>query len=181
MSGIAIGLGAAGLALQVYGMQQQQQASSNAAAVDTATAAFNAKLDIENAQQIDLNTQENIDTMRTDEKTYLSREAAGYASAGVLATSGSALHAQITNVGRFTKQIQQEYANSQVKQQNLYEAAKVGIAEGNAQAGADQISGTIALLNGSSKLASTAYSDYRSGVFSGVGSAPTTTDEGGLF
>lgn len=168
MSGIALGLGAASLALTAYGMVQQKDAADSAAQVDNATAAFNAKLDAENAQQINLDSLQNIDTMRQDESTYISREEAGYASAGVLATSGSPLHAQITNVGRFTQAIQQQYADAQIKQNNLYEAAKVGVAEGGAQASADQIGGSIALLNGSSRLVGQAYTDYRSGVFSGT-------------
>lgn len=164
MSGIALGLGAASLALTAYGAYEQKQAADSAAQVDTATAAYNGKIDAENAQQIDLDTLQNIDTLRQDEGQYVSREAAGYASAGVLATSGSALHAQITNVGRFTQKIQQQYADSQIQQNNLYTAAKVGIAEGAAQSSADQIGGSIALLNGASKIAGTAYSDYESGV-----------------
>jgi hypothetical protein len=63
MSGIAIVAGAS-LALTAYGALQANKADQTAASVDNATAAFNAKVDTENAQQIDLDTLQNIDTER---------------------------------------------------------------------------------------------------------------------
>ena len=171
MSGIAIVAGAS-LALTAYGALQANKADQTAASVDNATAAFNAKVDTENAQQIDLDTLQNIDTERQDEATYLSREAAGYAASGVLATTGSALRSQITNVGRMTQKIQQQYRDSQIQQQNLYEAAKVGIAEGAAGASADSAAGTLALLQGGSQVVGQAFGDFNKGMFSGLGSTP---------
>jgi hypothetical protein len=180
MSGIAIGLGVASLAVTAYGAIQSDKAANTAATVDTATAAFNARIDQENAQQIDLDTLQNIDTERKADATYLSRESAGYASSGVLATTGSALRAQITNVGRFAQQQAQQYQDSQIKQQNLYEAAKVGIAEGSAAASADTSAGTLALLQGGAQVVGQAFGDYNKGLFSGLGGSGggTTQIEG---
>ncbi len=169
MSGIAIGVAAFSIGATAYGAIQSNKADQNAAAVDTATAQFNARVDYENAEQIDLNTQQNIDTERQSDATYLSREAAGYAASGVLATTGSALRSQITNVGRMTQRIQQEYQQSQIQQNNLYEAAKVGVAEGNAQASADSAAGTLALIDGGASIAGQAFGDYYK-----IGSAPST-------
>lgn len=165
MSGILIGLGAVAIGGAAFSAIESSKAANTAASVDTATAAFNAKVDDANAQQIDLDTLNNIDTLRQDEGTYISREAAGYASAGVLATTGSALHSQITNVGRFTQKIQQQYQNSQLEQENLYVQAKEGIAEGAAQSNADQITGQIALINGAKGIATSAIGDYEQGIF----------------
>jgi hypothetical protein len=167
MSGVAIGLTAVSIGLTAYGAVESSQADKNAAAVDNATAAFNANIDIENAQQLDLDTQQNIDTERQADATYLSREAAGYAASGVLATTGSALRAQITNVGRMTQQIQQQYQNSQIQQQQYYEAAKAGIAEGAAQASADNSAATLALIQGGAQVVGQAYGAYNKGLFSG--------------
>ena len=153
---VATGVGA-------YG---QYQASKNAAAVDQATAQYNAKYDTAMAQQLDLDTQQNIRTERQNDAVYLSKQEASYAAAGVLATSGSALHAQITNAGRFEQQIQQEWVNSQQKQQAYYSQAAVGIAEGQARAEADRMSGSIALINGAAKIAGLTAAAIDSGAFS---------------
>ena len=168
MSGVAIGMGVAAVAsigLSAYGAIESKKAADTAASVDNATAQFNARIDQENATQLDLDTLQNIDTERKADATYLSREAAGYAASGVLGTTGSALRAQLTNVGRFTQQIQQQYQQSQLKQQSLYEAAQVGIAEGGAQASADTAAGTLALIQGGSQIAGMAFKDFEGGVF----------------
>jgi hypothetical protein len=180
MSGIAIVAGI-GVGLTAYGAIESSKASNTAASVDNATAAFNAKIDQENAQQIDLDTQQNLDTERMADATYLSREAAGYAASGVLATTGSALRAQITNVGRMTQQIQQQYLDSQIKQQNLYEAAQVGIAEGSASASADSSAATLALIQGGAQIAGQAFGDYNRGAFSGIGGGGGGGAPGGTY
>jgi hypothetical protein len=156
----------AGTALAAYGAVEQKRSSDAAARVDTATANYNARADMAMAQQLDLDTQENVRTERQDNAVYLSRQAASYASAGVLATTGSPLHAQITNAGRMEQQIQQQWVNSQQKQQELASRAKVGILEGAAQASADRASGSIALINGGAHLAGAAFQGYESGIFS---------------
>lgn len=165
MSFFAIGTAVVAVGATVYGAVEANSADQNAADVDNATAAYNNKYDTAIAQQLDLDTLQNVDTERQDDAVYLSRQAASYASAGVLATSGSPLHAQITNAGRFEQQIQQKYVNSQQQQQMYYSQGKVGIAAGAAQADADRQSGTLALVNGGAKIAGMGYQDYKSGVF----------------
>jgi hypothetical protein len=136
-------------------------AGKQAAAVDEQTAQYNAKYDQAVAQQLQLDTLQNISNERQNDAVYLSKQAAGYASSGVLATSGSALHAQITNAGRFEQQIQQQYVNSQQKQAEYYSQASVGLLEGQAQAQADRLKGTIALINGATNAIGTGYSNYQ--------------------
>lgn len=167
MAGVAIGLAAVSIGATAYGAIESSKAANQAAQVDTATAAFNARFDTSVAQQLDLDTLQNIDTMRQDEDIYVSRERASYAAAGVIATTGSALHAQITNVGRFTQKIQQAYVDSQLKQQSLYTQAKEGVAIGAAQASSDSLKGTLSLIDGAASIAGTGFNDYEKGIFSG--------------
>ncbi len=163
---LTAGLAGAALEATAYGSYKQKKAADSAAQVDTATAAYNAKYDETMAAQLDLDTRQNILTQQAEDKVYLSRQEASYAAAGVLANTGSALDAQITNAGRFEQKIQQEWVNSNQKQQQYAAAAHVGILEGNARASADRMSGSIALINGGAKVLSLANQDYQSGVFS---------------
>jgi hypothetical protein len=158
-SAVATGVGA-------YG---QYKASRQAAAVDMATANYNANVDKAQAAQLDKNTLENIRMERQGNEEYLSHQAASYASAGVLATSGSALESQITNAGLLEQKIQQQYVDSQQRQQQYYAQAAVGLAEGQAQAQADKLAGNLALINGGAKIAGTLFAAGESGAFSGLG------------
>lgn len=167
-------LAVAAIGATAYGAYEQNRAAKKAAAVDTATATYNAKYDQTLAAQLDLDTQQNIRVERVEDATYLSREAASYASAGVLANTGSAMDAQILNAGRMEQKIQQQWVNSNQQQQKYYAAANVGVLEGQARASADRMSGNLALINGGVKIASQAYGDYRSGVFSGFGGSSSS-------
>lgn len=160
---IAIGVS---VGTTAYGAYRQNKAAKSAAQVDTATADYNAKLDESMAAQLDLDTQQNIRTERADDAAYLSRQAASYASAGVLSNTGSALDAQIMNAGRLEQRIQQQWVDSQQQQQKYYSAAAVGRLEGDAKATSDRALGTLALVNGGSKILSTLYGGYQSGAIS---------------
>lgn len=172
---VAIGVAGAALETTAYSTIEQKKAAGQAAGVDQATADYNARYDESMAQQLDLDTIQNERTERQNDSVYLSREAASYAAAGVLATTGSPLAAQITNAGRFEQQIQQSYVNSQQKQQQYASAATVGRLEGAARADADRMSGTIALINGGAKMAGQLFGDYNSGVFDVSAGAGTQT------
>lgn len=165
-AGVVVAGTAASVGFTAYSALAQNKAARNAARVEEATADFNARADLAAAQQLDLDTQQNIRTAREENAVYLSRQAASYAAAGVLATSGSPLHAQITNAGKMEQQIQQAWANSNQKQQQYAAAAKIGRLEGAARADADRAQGTIALINGGAKIAGQLYGAYDSGVFS---------------
>jgi len=163
----AIFAGASAVATGV-GAYEQYKGSKQAAAVDTATANYNANVDRAQAKQLDANTLENIRMERQGNEEYLSRQATSYANAGVLATSGSALHSMITNAGLLEQKIQQQYVDSQQKQQQYYAQAAIGVAEGQAQAESDKLAGSLALINGGAKIAGTLYSAQQSGAFSGL-------------
>ena len=168
---IAVGVSVAATA---YGAYEQKKSSDRAAQVDTATADYNARADLAASHQLDLNTIQNVKTARAEGDIYLSRQAASYASGGILATSGSPLHAQIMNAGKLQQQIQQQWIDSQQKQQQYGAAAQVGRLEGAARAKADRASGTLALINGGAKMASMAFQSYESGVFNGSDGATVT-------
>lgn len=158
-------VGAAG-----YAAYAQNKAAHKAAGVDQATADYNANFDMAQAKQLELDTSQNIKTERKDNASYLSKQATSYASAGVLSNTGSALDAQITNVGRMEQRIQQEWVNTNQKVQAYGSSASVGRLEGAARAEADKAQGTIALINGGASIARSAFGAYNSGVFSGFGS-----------
>ena len=166
----AIGAAVVAVGATAYGAISSKEAADNAASVDNQTAQYNSKYDASLAEQLDYDTQENIRTARENDAVYLSKEATGYASAGVLATSGSALHSMITTAGRFEQQIQQQWVDSQQQQESYYAQGAVGILAGQAQASADRMSGDIALINGVGKIAGMVGGDYESGMFSGIGS-----------
>jgi hypothetical protein len=162
----------------VYSSIQQKKAADTAASIDTSTAAYNAQYDEATAEQLDYDTQHNIQVERQNDQVYLSKEAVSYAAAGVLATSGSALDAQITNVGRMEQQIQQSWVNSQQQQQQIRSQAQKGILYGQDQAAADRMSGTLALVNGGAHLAGMAFNTYNSGTFDfGAGATAPTSDQ----
>ncbi len=172
-TGFVISATAVSAGATVYSSVQQNRAARAAAGVDQATADYNARADIAMARQLDLDTIQNVRTARADDAVYLSRQEASYASAGVLANTGSPLQAQIMNAGRMEQQIQQNYLNSQQKQQQFAASASVGRLEGSARANADRTQGRIALINGGASLARQAFSAYDSGVFSGLGKSKT--------
>jgi len=171
---IFAGASAVATGISAYG---QYKASKNAAAVDMASAQYNANVDKAQAQQLDANTIQNLRMERAENDQYLSRQAATYANAGVLATSGSALDAQITNAGLLEHRIQQAYVDSQQKQQQYYAQAAIGLAEGKAQAEADLARGRMALIDGGAKIAGTLFAAGMGGAFSGLtGAAKTGAD-----
>jgi len=180
---VLIPLAVASVGLSAYAAVQQKRSADNAAQVDTATANYNARYDEAMAEQLDADTLANIRTARQSNAVYLSHQAASYASAGVLATSGSPLDAQITNAGRMEQQIQQRWVNAQSKEASYRSQAEAGVAYGQAQAQSDRITGSIALINGGSKLLQQGYQDYDTGVFkspsAGSSSDPSLQISGG--
>ena len=173
---IFAGASAVATGISAYG---QYKASRSAAAVDEATAQHNAQIDRVQANQLDLDTQQNIRTERQENSVYLSNQAASYAAAGVLSTSASPLHAQIVNAGRMEQKIQQEYVNSQQRQQSLYSQATLSIAEGQARAKADRNAGNLALIVGAAKMAGMAFMAFGGGLggsLSSAGGVPDTAE-----
>ncbi len=158
-------VGAAG-----YSAYAANRASKRAAGVDNAVADYNARQDEALAAQLTLDSEQNIKTQRQENAVYLSKQHVSYAAAGVLATTGSALDAQLTNVGRMEQQIQQTHVDTNQKLQQYASSASVGRLEGQARAYSDRQQGKLALINGGARIASSLFGAYNSGVFAGMGS-----------
>ena len=69
------------------------------------------------------------------------------------------------------QRIQQQYVDSQQKQQQLYSQAAITRAEGMAQAEADRAAGRQALFDGGAKIAGTLCAAGMGGAFGSLGSA----------
>lgn len=165
----------ASLALQGYGMAQQNSAAKQSEQLARDTAQRNANVDITSANQLALDTDQNIRQAREEAAIYTSRQHAAYAASGVLADSGSPLAVQVSTVGKIQQRIQQEYINAGQKEQQMYSAAKAGVAYGDAQAKAINTENTAAQLKGGINLLTTAYGAYKSGTFNSATPASTAT------
>jgi hypothetical protein len=69
------------------------------------------------------------------------------------------------------QRIQQQYVDSQQKQQQLYSQAAITRAEGMAQFQADRAAGKLALIDGGARIAGTLFAAGMGGAFGSLGSA----------
>lgn len=166
----------ASLALQGFGMLQQNSAAQQSEQLARDTAQRNANVDFASADQLRLDADQNIQQARQEAQIYTSRQQTSYAASGVLADSGSPLAVQASTVGKLQQRIQQQFIDAGQKEQQMISAGKAGIAYGDASARATNIQNTAAQLKGGANLLSTAIGDYRSGTFSGDGSTPESTN-----
>lgn len=138
--------------------------AKNQASAAKQVAQYNASLDINQAKQIELDTNFNISQERQQGKAYLSKQAAAYSASGVL-ISGSPLAVMATTAGKLEMNIQNEYIASQRKQAQLYSAAQQGIQVGEMQASGYKMKGMGELLSGGATLAGQYYGGVQKGIF----------------
>lgn len=156
-------------------MTVEQKKAADAAAGNAKTVAgYNAALDKEEANQIDLDTTANVAAMRKDAAAYMSRQTAAYVGAGVMADSGSALAVRAATAGKMEMREQQAWNDSQAKEQHLAAEGAVGVAEGDYQANQDHMEGVAAVMGGAAKVASKLGSAYAGGAFGSAGSSTST-------
>lgn len=165
----------ASLALSAYGQAQQNSAAKTSEQLARDTAQRNANVDFAQADQLKLDTDQNIQQDRQEAAIYTSHQQTAYASSGVLADSGSPLAVQVSTVGKLQQRIQQEYISAGQREQQMVSAGQAGIAYGDASARATNIENTAAQLKGGINMLSTAYGDYKSGMFSGSGTPATAS------
>ena len=158
----------ASVAMQGASMIEQNQASKQAQGLNNAVAQHNAAVDMANAKQLDLDTVANVRAERAEDKVYLSRQASAYASSGVL-TSGSPLSVMATTAGRLEQRVQQQWVNSNRKQEQMASDAVMGQLYAAAENQGLREQNFASELSGGAKLLSTAAGDYQSGAFSGIG------------
>lgn len=163
---------AASVGSAIYSANLQRRAANDAAANATAVADYNARVDLAEAQQTDLDARANIQAMRKDAAVYMSRQTAAFAAAGIRADSGSPLALRAATAGRLAMREQQAYTNSEAKQRQLGSSAIAGRAAGAAAASGYRGQATAAVLSGAGRVASLLGQGYNAGLFSGTG----TTD-----
>lgn len=165
----------ASVAMQAYSMKKQNDANKQSAQLSKDTAAFNAKVDLAQAKQIEMDSDANTRASRQDAAVYISRQQAAAASSGVL-TSGSVLSTMATTAGRLEQRILQDRVNAGREVAQREQSARMGVLYGDAQASAIKTQNSIAMLKGGSQLLSTAYGAYSSGMFSSAGGISDSRD-----
>ena len=154
----------ASLALSAGSAYMQARAKQQQKQTGLAVANYNAKLDEVQANQLAFDTEENIRGTRRDAATYISRQAAGYAAAGVLNT-GSPLAVMASTAGRAEQSMQQRYTEAAAKEEQIRQAGKMGQFYAEAQ-GAELDTETWAIgINGAANMSRQAMGLYQSGAF----------------
>lgn len=166
--------------LTIAATSQQKRADDSAANTATQVAAYNARLDQSEANQVDADAIENIRSMRRDAEVYMSRQTAAYAASGVRADTGSPLAVRAITASRFEMREQQTWNDAQAREQRLASAGQAGIAEGAAKADQYHMEGVAAVMGGAAKVAGLVYGGYQSGAFDVFKSAGTTNLSAGL-
>lgn len=164
----------ASVALQGYGMYQQNKSAKASANLANDTAEYNARVDLAEAKQIELDTDANVRAARRDASVYTSRQRAAYAASGVLAT-GSALAVQAETAGRIEQGILQERSNSQREVSKRESAAAMGVLYGKQTADAIKRESRLNMLKGGIGILSTVAGAYDSGVFAGTSTRAGST------
>lgn len=159
----AVSVGAQG-----YSMIQQNKASKASAQLAKDSAGYNAKVDLSEAKQTQLDSDANIRAARRDAAVYTSRQQAAYATSGVL-SGGSPLLVEAESAGRMEQSIQQERVNSQREVAKRESAARIGVLYGDAQSSAIKKQNSIDMLKGGVGILQTVAGAYQAGVFSTSG------------
>jgi hypothetical protein len=166
--GVATTATVASVAGQGYSMYETNKAGKQAAGVALSVGQYNARVDENQAKQLELDADANIANARRSAAIYTSRQRAAYASSGVL-SSGSPLAVEATTAGRFEQQIQQMKVNTGQEAAKARAAGSVGILYAQAQADAIRTQTESALVRGGVGILSTVSGAYGSGQFSGLG------------
>ena len=139
---IAEALVAAGSAVEA------KQVSSKQAEAVSQAANYNSKVDVANAQQLQLDADANIQKQRQDDSEYQSDQRAALAASGVLSGTGSPMELQATTAGRQEQDIQTYYTSVQEKESQLYGSAQEGVYEGEEESDIYHLQGAGDIFNG---------------------------------
>lgn len=152
-----------GVAAKGYSMYQADKSAKSSAQLAKDTAGYNARVDLAEAKQIELDAEANTIAARRDAAVYTSRQKAAYASSGVL-HSGSALAVEAETAGRMEQRILQEriYAGREVAKRQT--AARMGIIYGDQQSHAIMVNNRASMLRGGIDLLQTVGSATMSGI-----------------
>lgn len=177
---MAVPLLVASLAMQGYAMSAANKAAKQSAADAKATAAYNSRVDLAEAKQIEYDSEENTRSARREARVYLSRQEAAYVTAGVL-NSGSALAVQAETAGRLEQGVLQERLNASREIGKRESAAKMGILYGDMTSKGILAQNRVNMLNGGANMLMTAGQIAMAGGFGGgKGPGAGGTTGGGL-
>lgn len=154
----------AGVATVASAGMQAVAASKKASAVARA-ADYNAKVDIANAQQLQMDAEANVRRQRQENQDYLSKIRVAYAASGVLSDTGTPMQVLGTTAARQEQDIQQYWTGVNQKTDRYYASALEGVAEGHDAASAYHLEGAADIIKGIGSIA---------GMFAGVGTSTTT-------
>ena len=142
---------------------EEKQASDRQAKAVTQAANYNAKVDIANAQQLQMNADANIQKQRQEDASYQSSQRVALAASGVLSGTGSPMELQATTAGRQEQDIQTYYASVQEKESQLYGSAQEGVYEGAEEADIYHLQGAGDIFNGIGSVANYGSKAYQAG------------------
>ncbi len=132
----------------------QASAAAKGAALAESTAKYNSKVDIANAQQLQLNAAANIRSQRAEDQAYRSKIRVAYAASGILSGTGSPMQVLATTAGRHEQDIANYWNSTNQKSDRYYGAAAEGIREGEAQSDLYHLQGAAAVVKGIGSIAS---------------------------
>lgn len=142
---------------------ESAHASSEQAKAATQAADYNAKVDTQQATQLSLDANANIQRQRQEAQVYESNQRAALAASGVLSDTGSPMALQATTAGREEQNIQTYWTSVQEKESQLYSSAAEGEYEGQEQADIYHLQGAADIFQGIGGMASAFGSYARAG------------------
>ena len=172
-------LAVAGVAMQGASMVSQNRASKASAGTARDVAAYNAKVSMADAKQVEYDMDANTRTSRREAGIYTSRQQAAYAASGVL-SSGSPLAVAAQTASTLEQRILQERQNAGRESAKHEASARVGRLYGDAQASAIRRQNNVDMLRGGAGMLSTVAGMYSSGMFSGLSLKGANTSAGML-
>lgn len=137
----------------IAGAAVQATAANKQANVATSVANYNAKVDIANAQQVQLDAAANVNKQRQENDAYKSKMRVAYAASGILSGSGTPMQALATTAGRQEQDIQQYWSGVNQKTDRLYASASEGVAEGQAESEIYHLQAASAVIKGIGSMA----------------------------
>lgn len=158
----------ASVAMQGYSMYASNQASKAGAATAKDVAAYNSKVDMADAKQVEMDSEANTAAGRHEAAVYTSRQHAAWATAGVL-NSGSPLAMEAETAGQMEQRIQQSRSDAMRDVAKREASARVGILYGDAQASAIRRQNSVDMLRGGVGILRTVAGAYDSGTIGSGG------------
>ena len=140
------------------------KSSVQAANTSKATAAYNARVDEEQAKQVEINSRENMQKQASANEIYLSRQKSAIAANGLLA-AGSPLDLLAESASELQSNLGDMGQEESVERSRLFSSAGAGLMEGAAQASAYQMQGATSLLSGVGSIGSMGMQAYQAGYF----------------